>query len=92
MSTMTLRIPAHMLTAGHLAQSKPGERQAWREGPGLGASEPDELPAAFQIQGLAVGKASSAHGTRDRLDCARRLILRPYSSCMRWLTGEAPGS
>jgi hypothetical protein len=89
MSTMTIRRLAYMLTAGHLARSTPGE---WQGRPWSGGERADEVPADFQIQGLAVGKARSAHRARDRLDCARRLILRPYSSCMRWLTGEAPGS
>lgn len=56
--------------------------------------EPDEQPETFHMKVLAVSKQDALSAqARDRLDSDRRLILRPYSSLLRWLwlTGAAAG-
>jgi hypothetical protein len=52
------------------------------------AAEPDECPEDFLLQALA-GCAQDLLTAQasDRLDSRPRLMLRPYSSCMRWLAG-----
>jgi len=76
-----------------------------RGGPGAGSrqlgrflgsravkAEPKEQPGHLHLEDLGVSKqVVMAAEARDRLDSGRRLTLRPYSSCMRWLTGEAAG-
>lgn len=52
-------------------------------------AEPKEQPGHFHLEHLGVSKqVVMAAEARDRLDSGRRLKLRPYSSCMRWLLAD----